>query len=261
MTSAHAVDHLAQSLLDAADQARHHPRPVIDHQPLTVDQGADIQRAQLALRQARGEQVIGVKLGLTTHAQRAEAGVDYSSVGYLTDTMIVTDTIHCGTSVQPKVEPEMVAVFDSTVDDPDMSDEDIINAIGGLHAGIEIVDPRYETAHFILADALADNSSARGAAWREHGLRPDQFDPATETVAFDVGDFPTLFGEGSRVLGNPLHVVVDVVRQRLAQSLATPAGFIIFTGNLVERALPISPGDRVVARFAQLGTIELGVSD
>lgn len=261
MTSANAMSSLAHSLLDAADQAKHHPRPVIDNEPITVEQGSEIQRAQVALRKARGEKVIGLKLGLTTEAQRAGAGVDYSSVGYLTDAMIVANTIRYSASVQPKVEPEIVAVFESAVEDPNVSDEDIIRAIGGLHAGIEIVDPRYNTPHFLLADALADNSSARGVAWRESGLRPDECDWASETVVFEVGDFPALQGEGALLLGNPLRVVVEAVRQRLQQSLATPPGFVIFTGNLVERALPVQPRDRVVARFAHLGTIELDVVD
>lgn len=251
----------AQSLLDAADGPHHHPRPQDGGQPITVAQGRDIQHTQLALRQARGEKVIGLKLGLTTQAQRADAGVDFCSVGYLTDRMIVTDRIHSSTSVQPKVEPEMVAVFSSTVDQPGATDDDIVAAIGSLHAGIEIVDPRYESPQFVLADALADNSSSRGVAWLPTGLRPDQFDPASETVTFAVGDHPPVQGQGATIMGNPLHVVIDVVRERLQRGEATPSGFVIFTGNLVGRALPVAPGDRVVAHFAHLGTIELDVVD
>lgn len=251
----------AQSLLDAADGPHHHLRPESEGHPITVAQGRDIQHTQLALRQARGERVIGLKLGLTTQAQRADAGVDYSSVGYLTDQMIVTDRIRCSTSIQPKVEPEMVAVFSSTVDHPGATDDDIVAAIGGVHAGIEIVDTRYESPQFVLADALADNSSSRGVAWLPTGLRPDQFDPASETVAFAVGNHPQLQGQGATLMGNPLHVVIEVVRERLQRGVATPAGFVIFTGNLVGRALPVEPGDRVVAQFAQLGTIELDVID
>lgn len=255
------VAELAQSLLDAADAPAHHPRPEIDQRAITVAQGSDIQHTQLALRHARGETVIGLKLGVTTQAQRADAGVDHSSVGYLTDRMVVTDRIQCSASVQPKVEPEIVAILASTVDQPGATDDEIVAAIGGLHAGIEIVDPRYESSEFVLADALADNSSSRGAAWLPTGRRPDEFDPASESVEFEVGGHPVLQGQGATIMGNPLHVVVEVVRERLQRGVSTPAGFVIFTGNLVGRALPVVPGDRVVARFTHLGTIALAVID
>lgn len=256
-----SIAELAQSLLNAADGPHHHPRPLLEGNPLSVSHGRDIQHAQLALRQHRGESLVGVKLGLTTQAQRDDAGVDYSSVGYLTDEMVVTERIERSRSVAPKVEPEMVAVFDSTVENPEVTDAEIVAAIGSLRAGIEIVDPRYESPHFVLPDALADNSSARGAAWSPTGLRPDQFDPAAETVVLEAGGHPALEGHASIILGNPLRVVIEVVRERLQRGVPTPAGFVIFTGNLAGQALPVEPGEKVVATFAHLGRIELDVVD
>lgn len=253
------VASLAKSLLLAADTPQHHPRPVIDGQPVDLSTGMAIQAAQLELRESRGERVIGVKLGLTTPDQRVAAGHHRPSVGFLTDTMVLGDHLSAATAIAPRVEPEIVAVISRALQPPTVSAPDIVDAVGRVCVGIEVVDPRYPDSEFILPDALADNSSSRAVAWATKGVSPASVDLAEQTLTLSINGAHSVSGRGSVVMGDPMVVVVEVIEDLLALGMTIPEGFVVFTGNLAGVALAVAPGDRVRVDSDSLGSITLDV--
>ena len=255
-----AIDALAHSLLAAADAPTPHERPLVSDRSLTSAEGREIQARQLALRQARGETVVGVKLGLTTPQQREQAEHFRPSVGFLTDHMGLDRHLPAHASIAPRVEPELVARVGRQLD-PGSDRSEIRAAIGSVHAGIEVVDPRYPDEAFILADALADNSSARGFVVSDVGVDPEGIDLAAETVSFQVGQNEPRQGHGAVVMGNPWTVILEVLEDLLAEEMTIPEGFVIFTGNLVGQALAVAPGDTVLAQFSSLGQLRVDVVD
>lgn len=254
------IDELARSLLAAADTSAVHPRPLTSNRPITLDEGRQIQSRQLALRQARGEKLVGVKLGLTSPEQRQRAQHFRPSVGFLTDAMICRDTLRARDCLHARVEPEIVARVGRELR-PGSSREQIRAAMGSFHAGIEVVDPRYPDDEFILPDALADNSSARAMVVSQTAVSPSSIDLAAETVAFQVGDHPVSEGSAAVVMGDPWIVIDEVLEDLLAGGMTIPEGFVIFTGNLVGQAEPVVSGQTVVARFRSLGELRLEVVD
>src|ERR1700685_73283 len=60
---------------------------------LTLPQAYDVQAELLALRAARGERLVGVKMGFTSHAKRVQMKIDDLIWGRLTDGMQVADEI------------------------------------------------------------------------------------------------------------------------------------------------------------------------
>lgn len=253
------VASLAQSLLRAADTPHNHPRPQIDGQSIDVEVGSAIQAAQLELRFARGERVVGVKLGLTTADQRDAAGHYRPSVGFLTDTMVLGKDLSAAMAIAPRVEPEIVAVISRTLEPPTVSAQDIIDAVGSVRVGIEVVDPRYPDSGFILPDALADNSSSRAVAWSSEGVAPEAVDLAAETLSLSINGAPPVVGSGSLVMGNPMVVVVEAIEDLLASGMTIPEGFVVFTGNLAGVALDVAPGDQVRVDSDSLGSLTLDV--
>ena len=258
MPSEHILN-LAASLLDAADQPTLHARPLLAGRALTIEDGRAVQAQQLHLRQARGEKVIGVKLGLTTAAQRAAAGHSRPSVGFLTDAMIVEGTLSAQQSIRARVEPEIVAVLGRELVGSDYREADIRSAVASFHAGIEVVDPRYAEPEFVLPDALADNSSARAVLWNPSGVAADALTVANVGVRFQVTGHDEILGRGELLMGDPWIVVVEVITDLLADGWTLSKGFAIFTGNLAGHAIEVLPGDRVVASFDTLGEVVLDV--
>ncbi len=256
-----AVAAIARSLLDAADTATAHPRPEINHTPLELHEGAAIQAEQLRQRLARGERVIGVKLGLTTVKQREAAEHYRPSVGFLTDAMVLTGPLSASQSIRARVEPEIVAVLGQELSGPDTTDAQIRSAVASFHAGIEIVDPRYVDPAFVLADALADNSSARAVVWNPKGIPAHSVTLPEESVGFRVGVAPELTGRADSLMGDAWIVIVEVITDLLQQGWTLPEGFVIFTGNLVGTAAEVAAGERVRAQFSSLGEVSLLVVD
>ena len=71
---------------------------VTDRDPLTdtwpdldVDTAYAIQDEALRLRRARGETVVGLKLGLTSRAKQQRMGIDSPLLAWLTDAMVLPD--------------------------------------------------------------------------------------------------------------------------------------------------------------------------
>jgi 2-oxo-3-hexenedioate decarboxylase len=79
----------------------------------TIDLGvADayaVQALSVARRLGRGEQMAGIKMGLTSRAKMIQVGVDEVIWGRLTDAMRVADggTVQRSRYVHPRVEPEI----------------------------------------------------------------------------------------------------------------------------------------------------------
>lgn len=256
-----AVTDQAWSLMDAADRGVTHPRVLSAGERLSLEAGYELQRRQIQLRRERGERVIGYKLGVTTSAQRETAGIRFPTLGTLTSSMVLDGPLRIGGMIQPKVEPEMAVIFAHALSDTAPSDADIDHAIGSIHAGLEIVDSRYPDSEFIPADAVADNGSARAVVWSSLARVPADITMAGEEVIFDVSGQGSQRGSGSALMGDPLIVVREAVREILRRGFDLPAGCVIFSGNLVEQALPVRAGDVVTAEFSTLGRLSLDVID
>ena len=61
---------------------------------------------------------------------------------------------------------------------------------------------------------------------------------------------------GAAVLGHPAAAVAWLVRALAARDRGLLAGQVVIAGALTE-AIPVAPGDVVVAHFDRLGTVEL----
>ena len=105
------VQRVATRLLTA-----HHERrliePISATAELTLDAAYRVQRVVTEARLARGEQIVGWKLGYTSQAMRLQMGVAEPNFAPLTDVMLLpNDGTVDPTLVQPRVEPEIGIVL------------------------------------------------------------------------------------------------------------------------------------------------------
>ena len=147
------------ALLDAA----HRDRRTLEAADVEVGDLASayaVQRALTAIRLARGDSVIGWKLGYTTAAMREQMGIDAPNFGPLLASMRIDDVLP-PTLTQPRVEPEIALVLER---DPGTgADADrVLASCARARLALEVVDSAWTAYRFDLEHNTADGSSAAG---------------------------------------------------------------------------------------------------
>lgn len=211
--------------------------------------------------QAGGRRIIGRKIGLTSKAVQAQLGVDQPDFGVLFEDMRISDggVLRCAAVLQPKVEAEVALVLGKDVE-PEGSPEQIADATAYAVAAIEIVDSRIANWKITFADTVADNGSSGffvlGSQWVDlKGL-----DLYTCGMVLEIDGAVASVGAGAACLGHPLKAASWLARTLFAAGEGLKAGDIVLTGALGPM-VALTPGERVRARVAGLGTVSFSYQE
>lgn len=250
-----AMDHAAEAeRILAAHAARATLDPISTRGPLGLDDAYAVQALVTGARLARGERVVGWKLGYTSLVMREQMGVDAPNFGPLTDAMLVADGAAVPASMtQPRVEPEVALRFATDV--PAGADRTaVLAAVASAHAALEVVDSVWTDYRFTLEDNTADGSSAAGVVLGPE-LPIDRI--ADVEVTLLVDGTPSGNGRGSDASGHPADGVVWLVEQLATRGEKLRAGDVVITGGLT-RAAALEPGTTIEAVFD--GTTKVSVT-
>ena len=250
-----------ETLVQAATEVTYHSRPSVAWPSMDLDTAYAVQAEQIARRVARGETPRAIKLGLVKWAEQEQWGIAVPTFGTLTDSMLLLpgQPFSLARGHAPKVEAEIVFVLGEDVTAPLPTVEDVVAVVERVFAGIEVLDSRYDGGGFNPIDAVADNQSALSGVWSARGLPPQGFDAAGEEVHLLINGDRVAQGSGVVILGDPLIALRDVINDRLARGMSVDRGLAVFSGNLLDRAVPVSAGDRVDVQFSSLGSLQLDV--
>lgn len=238
--------------LYGAVTGRHEVEAITKSTYLSVEDAYRIQAAGIDLRVANGETIVGAKAGLTSKAKQEQMGVNEPIFGVLTDAMAIVenDSVPLGTRIHPRSEPELV--FKTARDlEGDVGPGDVLAATASIHAGIEIIDSRFEKFSFTLTDVIADNTSASGYIVSEQGFAPDEVDLSSTRCRF-TGNGQDHSATGAALLGDPALCVALLVQHLSHPGAALPAGSVVLAGGMTD-AVPLSAGVRISATYADLG--------
>jgi 2-oxo-3-hexenedioate decarboxylase len=210
------------------------------------------------LRTARGERVIGRKIGFTNRTIWAEYGVHTPMWGFVFDTTVrglppprqaAQHPFTLAHFAEPRIEPEIVFRL-ADAPSPDMDEAALFGCIDWVAQGFEIVQSVFPGWKFAPADTVIANG-LHGALLLAPA-HPAGFGSATDWVSNLAGFEIDLLRDGAvvdrghaaNVLDGPLsalrHLVGLLARDPVNLPLAT--GDIITTGTLT-RAFPILPGE------------------
>jgi 2-oxo-3-hexenedioate decarboxylase len=249
--AARNVETVATEALAAIDQGRQ-IAPFTSRGAFSLDDGYRVTAAMRAKRLARGERVLGRKIGFTNRTIWAEYGVYAPMWGYVYDTT-VHDLAGLGAFplsrlAEPRIEPEIVFGL-SRAPAQGMDDAALIGCVEWIAHGFELVQSIFPAWKFSAADTVAANGlhgalligpprsvGNDSAAWRAALTRFEI------TLSCDGEEADR--GQAANVLGGPLSALRHLV-ELLAQDASQPplaAGEIITTGTLT-RAFPIAAGE------------------
>jgi 2-keto-4-pentenoate hydratase len=232
--------------LDAARRDRVGCEPISSAVALDIDDAYAIQMAGTELRVERGERVVGWKLGYTSLAMRAQMGIDHPNFGPLTDAMLLGHDGAVSVSlIQPRVEPEIGLRFAQPLTG-EVSQDDVMRAVGEAFACLEVVDSVYPGYRFRLEDNTADGSSAAQVVVGP--ALPSLESLESVAVVLRHNGVEAGSATGAAASGHPAAGVAWLVEQLSRQGRLLRAGDIVITGGLT-RAVPLESGDHVEAIF------------
>jgi 2-keto-4-pentenoate hydratase len=212
-----------------------------------------VQAQVTALRLARGERVVGWKLGYTSLAMREQMGVAEPNFGPLTDAMLLPDGSAAPRGLQPRVEPEIGLILARELRGP-CSVEEALAACSAAVACLEIVDSVWTGYRFTLEDNTADGSSA---AFVVVGGQLPMDDLAGVGVQVYVGGDAVAVSTGAAAAGHPAWGLAWLAGRLAERGAGLRPGDLVITGGLTA-AYPLESGVAVSAVFG--GRVWVSVS-
>ncbi|MFD0920564.1 2-keto-4-pentenoate hydratase [Saccharopolyspora rosea] len=250
------TDRAADALLDA--EARRADRgPLTDEWPdLDLRTAYEVQDRLVSRRVGAGEEVVGVKLGLTSRAEQQRMGVDAPLTAWLTDAMVLPagEPVPLDELIHPRVEPEIVFVLGRRLRGPGVTAATALAAVESVHCGAEVIDSRYTDFRFALPDVVADNASAARVVLGSTGVPPAGLDLALEACLLQVDGEVVDSATGAAVQGNPAEALALAANALAERDLALEPGWLVFTGGMTD-AVPVTSGKQITAEFTRLGSV------
>lgn len=254
--SAWTIDRAATELLTAEDtQSDRHP--ITDDWPeLDIDTAYHIQDETLRRRLARGERLVGVKLGLTSRAKQQRMNIASPLVAWLTDAMVLPAGVPIPQQalIHPRLEPEIVFVMKRRLAGPGVTAAQALAAVETVHAGAEVIDSRYRDFRFKLPDVIADNASSGAFVLGPIARRPDDIDLALEAVLVEVDGVVVDSATGAAVQNHPAEALALAANDLGRRGLAIEVGQLVLTGGMTD-AVAAGPAARIAFHFTTLGSI------
>ena len=249
------IARLAEHLENAELQAHDVVKITDEHPDMDWDDAYAIQAEILRRKLARGNRVVGLKAGLTSHAKMKQMGVETPCFGFLVDYFSVPDggEIKIGELIHPKVEPEIAFVLKRALKGPGCHIGAVRAATDFVMPGIEIIDSRYRDFKFDLKSVIADNCSSSRFVLGGQAVPVDELDLRTLGVVMEKNGEIVGIGAGAAVLGHPAAAIAMLANHLGARGEEIPAGTMILSGGVTE-AVAVKAGDNVNLRIQSLGS-------
>lgn len=246
------AEHLEQAELEAFEVTK-----ITDRYPqMTFEDATDIQWEIRRRKEARGNKIVGMKMGLTSWAKMKQMGVEQPCYGFLADYFSLPDGAEVNSKelIHPKVEAELALVTSKPLRGPDVTVEEVLAATGVVVPAVEIIDSRYKDFKFDITSVQADNSSSSRFVVGSRSASPDAFDWSTLGVVMYKNGEVVEMGAGAAVLDHPAASVAMLAKMLNQRDEEIPAGTFIMTGGITAAVL-VQPGDAIVVRYQHLGDI------
>lgn len=219
---------------------------------LTIEDAYTVQAALVQLRLASGEQVTGMKMGLTSSAKMKQVGVDEPIYGVLTDAMLAEDggVIRRADLIHPRIEPEIAFVLKDDLHGP-ATVRQALAAVAGVCAALEVIDSRYQDFKFTMPDVVADNTSASRFIVGTPVPVPAHLDNLG--IVLEINGVVVETASSAAVLDNPARSLAALATMLARRGGYLRAGQVILSGGATA-AVAINPGDTVRAVIDAVGT-------
>ena len=233
-----------------------------DYPDITWDEALDVQWEIRRRKEARGNKIVGLKMGLTSMAKMRQMGVETPCYGFLADYFSIPDggEVKISELIHPKVEAEVAFVTKKELSGPGCHIADVLSATDFIVPAVEIIDSRYKDFKFDLKSVIADNSSSSRFVTGGRMLPVEELDLKTIGVVMEINGEIVELGAGAAILGHPAASIAMLANMLAERGEVIPAGTFIMAGAITA-AVAVKAGDNVTVRYQDLGTVSMRFVD
>jgi len=204
-----------------------------------------------ALRERRGERVVGRKIGFTNRAIWEGQGIAAPIWNCMFDSTVRDlddEAFPLAGFPEPRIEPEIVLHL-ARAPEPGMDEAALLGCVDWVAHGFEVVFSPFPGWVFAAPDAAAAFGVHAGLRiGPRHAVGTDRAAWFAALPAFRIAmardGGPEVLGSGAQVLGGPLSALRFLVEELARHTASAPlaAGEVVTTGTLTE-AMPVRPGE------------------
>lgn len=252
------IGKIATYLEDAELNAYEVTKITDDYPDITWDESLDVQWEIRRRKEARGNKIVGMKMGLTSVAKMRQMGVETPCYGFLADYFSIPEGGEVKTSelIHPKVEAEIAIVTSKELSGPGCHIGNVMSAIDFVMPAVEIIDSRYKDFKFDVLSVIADNSSSSRFVTGGRARNADELDMKTLGVVMEINGEVVEVAAGAAILGNPAASVAMLVNLLAERGEVLPAGSFVMSGSMTP-AVAVKAGDAVTVRYQDLGSLTM----
>lgn len=212
-------------------------------------------------RLEKGYQAAGVKIGLTSKAVQAQLGVDQPDFGVIYHQTQVENGAICSMQGlhQPKIEAEMAFRLKADLNNPNLTEAEVLQAIDCVCASLELVGSRVQNWDIRIADTVADNASASHFVLSNNAVPVEQVDMVNAGMKLWRNGELVSQGKAAACLGSPIQALLWLAQTFAQLGQPLKAGDWVLSGALGPM-VPVAPGDRFTAEIEGLGSVGLNFS-
>jgi 2-keto-4-pentenoate hydratase len=217
-----------------------------------------IQQANVERRLARGERVVGHKIGLTARAMQELFRVNEPDYGHLLDTMLHDERVplDLGTLIDPQIEVEPAFVLGSRLQGPNVGVVDVLAATEYVCVCFEVIDSRIVDWRVRLQDTVADNGSSARVVLGALKADPAALELDNLETELEVDGIVVETGNTSAILGHPANGIAWLANRIWEFGLTLDAGHVVLPGTCT-RCVRIGGYRHVAGRIEGLGEVTL----
>ncbi len=256
------------ALLDEAERSATQLRQTTEVYPdLTIDDAYAIQAAWRNLKLARGERIVGHKIGLTSRAMQAAMAISTPDSGFLTNDMVFepNSTLDASTFCDPKVEVELAFTLATDLSGSNLTIDDVLAATEFVQPAVELIaartfraDPTTGRRRTVI-DTIADNAANGGIISGGTKVAPNDIDLAWVSAVARRNGTVEETGVAAGVLGHPARGIAWLAKRYGETGQRLEAGQVVLAGSFT-RPIDVRPGDDFTFDYGPLGTITMAFS-
>jgi len=222
---------------------------------MDVDDAYAIQLEAIGRRRAAGARLKGHKIGLTSKAMQASAGIDEPDFGHLLDDMFFADgdTLPISRFIVPRIEVELAFVLGRRLMGPGITLFDVLEATDYVTPALELIDGRSRYPRTIV-DNIADNAACGAVIIGGRPVKPGDVDLRWVGAMLYRNAQIEETGLAAGVMGHPAMGIVWLANRLANFGTALEAGHVVLAGSFT-RPVAAKAGDTFHADYGALGTV------
>jgi len=226
---------------------------------LSLPQALDLQLAVLYEQRAAGHQVAGWKVGLTSEASRQKLGADERPFGFVLDHRSLDSgaTIDSSHINSLSVETEMCFTIGTTVDDPNVAPDAILDYVSGVSAGFELNEARPGSVRPDFFAMVTDCLTNWGIVAGDAAAPTDAATLSATKITMERNDEQVFDGISSDYVDDHTISLCRLIEQLDRHGQQLRAGQRVITGAFAR--FPAAPGDHWRATYEGIGTVEIEI--